>query len=190
MQALLEDLLRFSRLGKDGDNRTLIDVNAAVDEAVKNLAISLKEHSVIVTRNPLPTMVADHFQLVQLFQNLIGNAIKFRGKEVPQVTISAEKNGEEWAFSVSDNGIGIAAEHQEFIFKIFQRLHTRAEYAGNGIGLAICKKVVEYHGGRIWVTSESGRGANFRFTFPASAADKADKKETTHDLYAQHSAGR
>src|SRR5579885_2764547 len=131
MQGLLEDLLAFSRVGRGCISRVPMDVNVAVDEAVKNLSIALKEHSVIVTRDPLPTIPADRFQLVQLFQNLIGNAIKFHGKDVPRVRISAEKQGEDWAFSVSDNGIGIAPEHREFIFKIFQRLHTRAEYAGN-----------------------------------------------------------
>lgn len=190
MQALLEDLLAFSRVGRNGSPSTPVDVNLAVDEAVKNLTVAMKEHSVIVTRNPLPVVQGDHVQLVQLFQNLIGNAIKFRGKEVPRVTISAQKRGEEWELSVADNGIGIAPEHQEFIFKIFQRLHTRTEYPGNGIGLAICKKIVEHHHGRIWVNSELGHGSNFRFTFPASAADRASKKEQPHELYAQNSAGR
>lgn len=190
MQALLEDLLAFSRVGRNGAARTQTDVNVAVDEALKNLAIALKEHAVIVTRNPLPTVTADRLQLVQVFQNLIANAIKFRGKEPPRVTISAEKSGEEWVFSVIDNGIGIAPEHKDFIFKIFQRLHTRAEYPGNGVGLAICKKVVEHHGGRIWVESELGHGSNFRFTFPVTSADRADKKEEHHELCAQDIASR
>jgi signal transduction histidine kinase len=190
MQALLEDLLAFSRVGRNGVSHGRVDVNAIIDEAVKNLAIALKERGVIVTRNPLPTVSGDRFQLVQLFQNLIGNAIKFRGKEPPRVTISAEKQGEDWVFSVADNGIGIAPEHTDFIFKIFQRLHTRSEYPGNGIGLAICKKIVEHHGGRIWVESELGRGSNFRFTFPATAADRADKKEPDYELCAQDFAGR
>ncbi len=190
MQALLEDLLAFSRVGKNCDSHTLTDVNVAVDEAIRNLTIALRDQGVIVTRNPLPTVQADRFQLVQLFQNLIGNAVKFRGKAVPQVTISAERQGEEWVFSVADNGIGIAPEHRDLIFKIFQRLHTRAEYSGNGVGLAICKKIVEHHGGRIWVESELGKGSNFRFTFPATAADKAVKKEQAHELYAQNFAGR
>jgi two-component system, chemotaxis family, sensor kinase Cph1 len=138
----------------------------------------------------LPIVVADRVHLVQLFQNLIGNAIKFRGSEPPRIAISTEKQGEEWAFSVSDNGIGIAPEHRDFIFRMFQRLHTRAEYPGNGVGLAICKKIVEQHGGRIWVESELGRGSNFRFTFPAAAADRDVKKEQSYERYAEHSAGR
>jgi signal transduction histidine kinase len=190
MQALLEDLLAFSRVGRNGFAPKSIDAGVAVDEALKNLAIAVKENAVTITRNDLPTVVADRVHLVQLFQNLIGNAIKFRGQQPPRITICAEKQGEEWAFSVSDNGIGIAPEHRDFIFRMFQRLHTRAEYPGNGVGLAICKKIVEQHGGRIWVESELGRGSNFRFTFPAAAADRDVKKEQSHERYAEHSAGR
>lgn len=177
MQALLEDLLAFSRIGRNGVKVAPTDVSSAIDEVLKNLELPLKEHSVTITCNPMPTVLADRFQVVQLFQNLIGNAIKFRTKRNPCVTISAEKKGQEWLFSVFDNGIGIAADHRDLIFKIFQRLHTRVEYPGNGVGLAICKKIVEHNGGRIWVESELGRGSNFRFTFPAAVADKAGKTE-------------
>jgi signal transduction histidine kinase len=190
MQALLEDLLAFSRVGRNGFVRKPIDANVAVNEALRNLTIAVKENGVTVTRGALPTIVADRVHLVQLFQNLIGNAIKFRGQEAPRITISAEKQGEEWAFSLSDNGIGIASEHRDFIFKMFQRLHTRAEYPGNGVGLAICKKIVERHGGRIWVESELGRGSNFRFTFPATAADRTDIKEPDYELCAQDLVSR
>ncbi len=189
MQGLLEDLLAFSRVGRNGATPTPTNVNSAINEVLKNLALSLKEHSVTVTCNPLPTIMADRFQIVQLFQNLLGNAIKFRGKRNPCVTISAEPKGPEWLFSVFDNGIGIAAEHNELIFKIFQRLHTRVEYPGNGVGLAICKKIVEHNGGRIWVESELGRGSNFRFTFPAAAADKAGKTED-YELCTQNPVSR
>jgi signal transduction histidine kinase len=177
MQALLADLLAFSRVGRNGATPAPTDVNSAINEVLKNLVLTLKEHCVTVTCNPLPTILADRFQVVQLFQNLIGNAIKFRAKRSPCVTISAERKGHQWTFSVFDNGIGIAAEHNELIFKVFQRLHTRVEYPGNGVGLAICKKIVEHNGGRIWVESELGHGSNFRFTFPAATADKAGKKE-------------
>jgi chemotaxis family two-component system sensor kinase Cph1 len=126
---------------------------------------------------------------VQLFQNLIGNAIKFRGKRNPCITISAEQKGREWLFSVFDNGIGIAGEHKDLVFKIFQRLHTRSEYPGNGVGLAICKRIVEHNGGRIWVESELGHGSNFRFTFPAAGADKAGKTED-YELCTQNPVSR
>lgn len=189
MQALLEDLLAFSRIGRSGAAPAPTDVNSAINEVLKNLVHTLKEHSVTVTCNPLPTILAHHFQVVQLFQNLIGNAVKFRAKRNPCVTISAEQKGHEWLFSVFDNGIGIAGEHKEFIFKIFQRLHTRAEYPGNGVGLAICKRIVEHNGGRIWVDSELGQGANFRFTFPAALADRAGKKED-YELSAENLVGR
>lgn len=190
MQALLEDLLAFSRVGRNGFVRKPIAANVAIDEALVNLTIGIKEHQVTVTRGALPTIVADRVHLVQLFQNLIGNAIKFRGSEPPQIAINAEKQGEEWAFSVSDNGIGIAPEHRDFIFKMFQRLHTRAEYPGNGVGLAICKKIIERHGGRIWVESELGRGSNFRFTFPATPADISEQKEPDHELFTQDLVSR
>lgn len=177
MQGLLEDLLAFSRVGRNDAPPTPTDVNSAINDVLKNLALALKQHSVTVTCHPLPTILADRFQVVQLFQNLIGNAIKFRAKRNPCITVSAEQKGREWLFSVFDNGIGIAEEHRDLVFKIFQRLHTRTEYPGNGVGLAICKKIVEHNGGRIWVESELGRGCNFRFTFPAAIADKADKTE-------------
>jgi chemotaxis family two-component system sensor kinase Cph1 len=124
-----------------------------------------------VTHGPLPTVLADRLQLGQLFQNLIGNAIKFRGDESPRVHISASRNGNGWTFSVRDNGVGIAPEYSERIFIIFQRLHNREEYTGTGMGLAICKKIVEQHGGRIWVESEVGKGATFYFTLPAPKAE-------------------
>jgi signal transduction histidine kinase len=183
MQALIEDLLAFSRVGRDGAERKETDCNSIVSEVIKNLSAAIQQSGVTVTWSQLPSVVADRVQLLQLFQNLIGNAIKFRGNERPIVKISAEKPGPEWVFAVADNGIGIAPEHKEFIFKIFQRLHTRTEYSGNGIGLAICKRIVQQHGGRIWVDSEAGQGCTFRFTFPVSSADKEVAYEThTADL--------
>lgn len=112
-------------------------------------------------------MYADRSQMGQVFQNLIGNAVKFRGTAKPVIRISAERKDQEWVFSVADNGIGIAPEHAEIIFVIFKRLHTRAEYPGSGIGLAICQKIIERHGGKIWVESKPGEGATFKFTLPA-----------------------
>jgi signal transduction histidine kinase len=189
MQGLLEDLLAFSRVGRNGVIPAPTDVNSAVTEVLKNLDLALKQHSVTVTCNPLPTIMADRFQVVQLFQNLLGNAIKFSAKRNPCITISAEPKGREWLFSVFDNGIGIAEEHKDLVFKIFQRLHTRTEYPGNGVGLAICKKIVEHNGGQIWVESELGHGSNFRFTFPAAVADKAGKTED-YELCTQNPLSR
>jgi two-component system, chemotaxis family, sensor kinase Cph1 len=119
-----------------------------------------------VTHGPMPVLTADPGQLAQLFQNLIANAVKFRGAERPRVHLEARQKALEWVFSVRDNGIGIAREFQDRIFVIFQRLHNREEYPGTGIGLAICKKIVERHGGRIWVDSKPGRGTTFYFTLP------------------------
>jgi len=187
MQALIEDLLAFSRIGRNGHEHKETDCNAAIDEALRNLAAAVRESGVIVTRGPLPPLLADHFQLVQLFQNLIGNAIKFRKDRPPMIKISAQRIGDKWQLSIEDNGIGIAADHKEQIFVIFQRLHTREEYSGNGVGLAICKKIVEQHGGRIWVESEPGRGATFQFTLPATVADRAGNDH--YETRAANSAG-
>jgi len=130
------------------------------------LRIAIEGSGGILTSGPLPKVSADPTQLGQLFQNLIGNAIKFRRGEVLRIQISAERNGNEWIFSVRDNGIGIEREYADRIFGVFQRLHTRKEYPGTGIGLAICKKIVERQGGRIWVESESGKGSTFFFIIP------------------------
>jgi len=176
MQALIQDLLAFSRVGSNGSVRTPTDCNAVLNQAVQNLQAAIQESHASITHAPLPVVAADSSQLAQLFQNLIGNAIKFRGSEPPVISVSAERQADEWTFTVADNGIGIAPEHTEAIFVIFQRLHTRAEYSGNGIGLAICKKIVEQHGGRIWVDSEAGHGSVFRFTLPAVLADNAGEQ--------------
>jgi signal transduction histidine kinase len=170
MQTLVQDLLEFSRVGR---NRTSIPLSceAVVQESLQNLQAALLESKAVVHFEKLPTIRGDRTQLVQLFQNLIGNAIKFRGERTPVITVSAERTPAEWVFSVRDNGIGIGAEYVEAIFVIFQRLHTRAEYPGNGVGLAICKKIVEQHGGRIWVEAKAGEGASFKFTLPTTPAD-------------------
>jgi signal transduction histidine kinase len=167
MQTLVQDLLAFSRVGREGSTRTRTDCRTALDVAVQNLQAAIQESHATVTHGSLPVVTADRTQLVQLFQNLIGNAIKFRGTEPPIIAVSAEMHAGMWKFAVADNGIGIAPEHKEVIFVIFQRLHTRTEYSGNGLGLAICKKIVEQHGGRIWVESKAGHGCSFGFTLPA-----------------------
>jgi len=208
MQRLINDLLAYSRVGTRGKPFEPMDCNSALGQALVNLSVAIEDNNALVTNDELPTVMADEAQLVQLFQNLIGNAIKFRSEEPPRVHISARLDTEtrgrgdaetrrhgdaetrghgdaetrghgdsprhpitasprQWVFSVRDNGIGIDPQHHERIFVIFQRLHNRDEYPGTGIGLAICKRIVERHGGRIWVESEVGKGSTFYFTIPA-----------------------
>ena len=171
MQVLIKDLLAFSRVGRNGTSGT-VDCNAVVDEVLQTLASSIQESGVVVTRADLPAVWADRTQVAQVFQNLIGNALKFRGKEQPVISVQVEKADQQWLFDVTDNGIGIAPESAENVFVIFQRLHTRADYPGNGIGLAICKKIVERYGGRIWIEPRAGSGTTFKFTLPAPADDR------------------
>jgi light-regulated signal transduction histidine kinase (bacteriophytochrome) len=166
MQRLINDLLAYSRVGTRGRPFVLIDCNIVFRQARDNLAKAIEDSGAIIFQEHLPLIFADEVQFIQLFQNLVANAIKFRGLEPPQIQVSAEPKGPEWVFAVKDNGIGIAPEHQERIFSIFQRLHQRSEYPGTGIGLAICKKIVERHGGRIWVESQVGKGSTFYFSIP------------------------
>jgi PAS domain S-box-containing protein len=174
MQVLIQDLLAFSRVGRKEDAFTNVDCNALIDEAKLALASAIQESGAVLTCGSLPTVCGDRSQMVQLFQNLIGNAIKFRGEKVPAISVSAEKKNQQWLFSVTDNGIGIAPEYAEGVFVIFQRVHARSEYPGNGIGLAICKKIVERYGGKIWVESQAGVGSTFRFTMPICAPKNAE----------------
>lgn len=166
MQGLINDILRLSRLGTREKSLSVIDCEAILEEALTNLHVSVESSGAQVTHDPLPRITADQTQLVQLFQNLVGNAVKFRGQADPLIHVSAQRNGASWLFSVRDNGIGIDHQYFDRIFGIFQRLHGRGEYPGTGIGLAICRKIVEGHGGRIWVESEPGKGAAFFFTVP------------------------
>ena len=168
MQRLIEDLLAFSRVGTRAAALVPTDANAALDAALENLKAAAGEAGATLTRGPLPTVLADPVQLGQLFTNLVGNAVKFRGTEPPRVQIGAERDGTQWVFRVRDNGIGIDPQYFERIFVIFQRLHGRNEYPGTGIGLAVCRKIVERHGGLIWVESEEGGGATFSFTLFAA----------------------
>ncbi len=164
MQRLLNDLLAYSRVGSRGKPLLPTDCNSILAQTMANLGPLIKESGAIIVHDPLPKVRGDEVQLIQLFQNLLANAIKFRGQEAPKIHISAERKDSEWKFAFQDNGIGIAPEHQERIFLIFKRLHQRADYPGTGIGLALCKKIVERHGGRIWVQSKLGRGSTFYFT--------------------------
>ncbi|MCI0528971.1 MAG: ATP-binding protein, partial [Nitrospira sp.] len=164
MQALISDLLTYSRVGTRGKPFEPTDCMAIFKQAVANLELSIRESKAVVTCEVLPTVRADAGQLVQLFQNLLGNAIKFRRDKPPEVHVGVEREKDRWLFSVRDNGIGIDPEYAERVFVIFQRLHSKSEYPGTGIGLAICKKIVERHGGRIWVESQVGKGSTFYFT--------------------------
>jgi len=166
MYTLINGLLTYSRVGSQGKPFEPTNCETTLQQSLDNLRVTMEENGAMVTHDILPTVMGDSSQLGQLFQNLIGNAIKFRRDEPPRIHISATLNGKTWTFSVRDNGIGIAPEFRERIFIIFQRLHGREKYPGTGIGLATCKKIVERHGGHIWVESEAGRGATFYFTLP------------------------
>ena len=166
MQTLINDLLSYSRVGTRGRAFEMIDMHVVLQSTLANLSVLIQENAAVITHDPLPTVRVDAMQLGQIFQNLIGNAIKFRSDEPPIIHIGAERLPDSWRFSVRDNGIGIDPQYFERIFAVFQRLHTRREYPGTGIGLAICKKIVERHGGTIGVESQPGRGSTFYFTIP------------------------
>jgi len=176
MQTLINDLLAYSRVTTQGNLFEAINCSDVFENAVTNLAAVIEESGAIVTRDPLPTLPADASQLVSVFQNLIGNGIKYHGDQPPRIHVSAVESGDEWLFSFKDNGIGIGAEFAERIFVIFQRLHSKTKYGGTGIGLAICKKVVERHGGRIWVESEPQKGSTFYLTLPMRNQQKEDHR--------------
>jgi PAS domain S-box-containing protein len=166
MRQLIQDLLAYSRVSTKGKPFSPTDCNHVLRQVFNNLQVLIAENNATIAYDSLPTVRVDKTQLVQLFQNLIGNAIKFRREEPPQIQIAAELRDEVWLFSVKDNGIGIKSKYLERIFQIFQRLHTRSEIPGTGIGLAICKKIVERHYGSIWAESEPGKGTTFFFTIP------------------------
>ena len=163
MQQLINDLLAYSRVGTRGKPPAPTDLTEVLQDAEANLHQAIEKSGAVITHDPLPVVNGDQVQLTQLFQNLLANAIKFRNSTAPLIHVSAQAREEDWLLSVKDNGIGMAPEHQERIFAIFQRLHGRGEYPGTGIGLALCKKIVERHGGRIWVESAPGQGSTFYF---------------------------
>jgi light-regulated signal transduction histidine kinase (bacteriophytochrome) len=168
MQALIKDLLAYSRVDLRGRSFAETNVEQGLKAAMANLKVAIDESRAEISHDALPTLRADPVQITQVFQNLIGNAIKFRGTQPPRIHVSAELRQEEWLFGVRDNGIGIEPKNFDRIFVIFQRLHTRQEYPGTGMGLAICKRIIERHGGRIWLESQPGQGTVFYFTLPAN----------------------
>jgi signal transduction histidine kinase len=169
MQGLINDLLIYSRAGRGDRPLEELDSGQALGRALDNLQTAIADKQALVSQGTMPRVMANTVQLTQLFQNLIANALKFCKDRRPEIRIAAERAGPEWVFSVHDNGIGIDPQYGDRIFLIFQRLHKREEYPGTGIGLAICKKIVEQQGGRIWVESEPGKGSTFKFTLPAIA---------------------
>ena len=174
MRQLIDDLLAYSRVGTRGKGFRQVKLESVIERASVNLRAALEESGAELTHDPLPVVQADESQLVQLFQNLIGNAVKFHGAAVPKIHVSAVEKEHEWEVTVTDNGIGLEPQYFERIFMVFQRLHDRGQYPGTGIGLAICKKVVERHGGRLWVESEPGKGSSFHFTLPKERGGAAD----------------
>ncbi len=173
MDELIQDLLTYSRVGTHGHDFAHADCQEAFRRALANLSLAIEESRARITHDPLPTVNGDIVQLTQLFQNLIGNALKFRSSRSPEIHVGAKLQGDVWELSVTDNGIGIPPEDFQRIFIVFQRLHSREKYSGTGIGLSVCKKIIERHGGRIWVESKLGKGSSFHFTLPAPAGTVA-----------------
>lgn len=166
MHQLIHDLLTYSRVGSHGKELSEVDGEEAIAGALANLKVAIEEAGAKVTHDPAPTVHGDIVQLIQLFQNLVGNAVKFRGDAPPRVHIGVRRAGQAWEFTVQDNGIGIAEQDFQRIFVVFQRLHGRERYPGTGIGLSVCKRIIERHGGEIWVESKLGQGTAFHFTIP------------------------
>ncbi|RIL05903.1 MAG: hypothetical protein DCC75_11310 [Proteobacteria bacterium] len=167
MRELIDALLTYSRVGTRGSDFKAVEIEQVIEQTCKDLGLSIAESKAQITWDGQPPIVhGDATQIRQLFQNLIDNAIKYRGSEALRIKLHARERSDSWEFAVADNGIGIDSRFAERVFAIFQRLHTRREYKGTGIGLAICKRIVERHAGRIWVTSQVGKGSTFYFTLP------------------------
>ena len=178
MQALINSLLDYARVETRGKEFASVDLNRALGEATSNLEVAIQESAANITAYGMPNVRGDHDQMVRLFQNLIGNAIKFRGEQAPQIRVEAEEDSSHWRFSVHDNGIGLEQQYADRIFVIFQRLHTRNKFPGTGLGLAITKRIVERHGGQIWVESKPGEGSQFYFTLPRNASQECPTERT------------
>ena len=173
MQQMIQDLLAYSRVETQAREFAKTHSQASLDTALANLRVSIQENHAVITHDPLPEIIAEGEQITSLFQNLVSNAIKYHTPDVtPAIHIAVQKEGNNWQFSVADNGIGIEEKYAERIFKIFQRLHTRDEYPGTGIGLAVCKRIVDRHGGKIWIKSTLGEGTTFYFTIPVTRKEK------------------
>ena len=166
MRHLIDDLLEYSRVTSQSKEFENVDLDKILNIVLANLSVSIAENNVKIIRDSLPTVYADKYQMLQVFQNLLTNAIKFRGDKTPEININAQNLDREWKFTIKDNGIGIESNHHEQIFEVFKRLHTREEYPGTGIGLSIVQKIITHHGGRIWVDSEPANGSTFYFTLP------------------------
>jgi light-regulated signal transduction histidine kinase (bacteriophytochrome) len=166
MQTLIQDLLTYSRVGTRGASFEPTECQAVLEQVLMNLEVAIAESDADISSGALPSLSADASQLAQLLQNLIGNAIKFRGDSPPRIRVEASQRTDDWLFSVQDNGIGIDPRYSDRIFQVFQRLHGIGQYPGTGIGLAVCKKIVERHQGNIWVESQPDDGATFFFTIP------------------------
>jgi light-regulated signal transduction histidine kinase (bacteriophytochrome) len=180
MQTLITDLLAYSRVSTKAKSFEPTECNAVLRDVLADLTVAVRESGAQITADSLPAVTVDSTQLRQLLQNLIGNALKFRAQAPLSIHVGVTRREDAWLFSIRDNGIGIGSEYLNRIFEIFKRLHTRKEYPGNGIGLAICKKIVEQHGGQIWVESERGRGSVFYFTLAAAQAPISDAPRLVH----------
>jgi signal transduction histidine kinase len=178
MQQLINDLLAFSRVGRIVRDQVLVPSSEALGQARANLSVPIQEEQARIESGPLPVVRAEAVLLTTVFQNLLGNALKFRGEDDPRISVAAQRDGEFWEFSVTDNGIGVPPEYADRIFVIFQRLHDRQAYPGTGIGLALCRKIIEYHGGRMWLDTGHSPGARFCFTLPIppESEDDADDR--------------
>jgi light-regulated signal transduction histidine kinase (bacteriophytochrome) len=172
MQALINDLLAFSRVGRTAQQREPVSLGLLLAQAWANLAGEVRRTHATIEQGQLPVVLGEASLLTAVFQNLLSNALKFRGEAPPRVSVTAQRDGQNWLFTFSDNGIGIEPEYADRIFVIFQRLHDKASYPGTGIGLAMVRKIIEYHGGQIWLDTEAGPGARFRFTLPRLPNDE------------------
>jgi light-regulated signal transduction histidine kinase (bacteriophytochrome) len=176
MQVLINDLLAFSRVGRSAASAVPVALDEALAQARANLATAIAESGAVIEAGPLPVVLGEPALLTAVFQNLLSNALKFHGAAAPHVVVTVRRDGDQWEFSVSDNGIGIDAEYAERVFVIFQRLHDKSAYSGTGIGLAMSRKIIEFYGGRIWLDTAHSGGSRFLFTLPA-LAEENDRHE-------------